>query len=309
MAINWYPGHMHKAQKEIKEALPQIDLIIEVMDARIPYSSENPMIQEIRGEKPVIKVLTKSDLADPELTQQWLTYLEQEQGVKALALTTEQPQLAKKIPELCRKLVPNRVSEGKQLRAMIMGIPNVGKSTLINTLTGKIIAKVGNEPAVTKSQQRIRLDDDIYLSDTPGMLWPKIHNEDSGYRLAVSGAVKDTAFEHEEIAFYAAEFLLEHYPERLRTRYELPELPTTEVEFMEALAKKRGCLRPGGRFDFHKASEILLNELRGGMLGRITLETPTMVEKEKQIVAELVAAKEAEKAEKLAGKKKTRRRR
>ena len=308
MAINWYPGHMHKAQKEIKEALPQIDLIIEVMDARIPYSSENPMIREIRGDKPVVKVLTKSDLADPELTQAWLAYLEKDQGVRALAITTEQPSIAKQIPDLCRQLVPNRMAQGKQLRTMIMGIPNVGKSTLINTLTGKVIAKVGNEPAVTKSQQRIRLDDDIFLSDTPGMLWPKIDNENSGYRLAVSGAVKDTAFEHEEIAMFAAEYLLSQYPNRVKERYNIDELPETDILLLEEIARRRGCLKGGGRIDYHKASELLLNDIRGGQLGRITLETPEMVDKEKVIVAVQVAERLAKKEAFEANKKKKKRR-
>ncbi len=194
MAINWFPGHMHKAQKEIKEILPQIDVVIEVCDARLPFSSENPMITEIRGDKPLIKILNKSDLADPKSTKVWLDYLESQHNVKAIALTTEQPSVAKNLVGLIRKLVPNKDEDGKQINAMIMGIPNVGKSTLLNTLVGKAKAKVGNEPAVTKGQQRIRLEEGLYLFDTPGMLWPKIANENSGYRLAVSGAVKDTAF-------------------------------------------------------------------------------------------------------------------
>ena len=153
MAINWFPGHMHKAQKEIKEILPQIDVVIEVCDARLPFSSENPMITEIRGDKPLIKILNKSDLADPNKTAIWLNYLESQHNVKAIALTTENASIAKTIPSLIKKLVPNKDEEGKQINAVIMGIPNVGKSTLINTLVGKAKAKVGNEPAVTKGQQ------------------------------------------------------------------------------------------------------------------------------------------------------------
>ena len=294
MAINWFPGHMHKAQKEIKEILPTIDVVIEVCDARIPFSSENPMITEIRGNKPLIKILNKSDLADPNLTKVWLEYLDAQHNVKAIALTTETPSIAKQIPQLIRKLVPNKDETGKQINAVIMGIPNVGKSTLLNTLVGKAKAKVGNEPAVTKGQQRIRLDDGLYLYDTPGMLWPKIVNENSGFRLAVTSAVKDTAFDHEEIACFAAEYLLEAYPERLKERYKLDELPATEVELIEALGRVRGCVKSGGHVDFHKASAILINEIRDKTLGEITFETPDMVEGEVVYFAEQEAKKIAE---------------
>ena len=187
--IQWYPGHMHKARKEIAEVMPQMDLIIEVLDARIPYSSSNPMISDLRGDTPCIKILNKSDLADPIVTAQWLEYLELEEGVKAYALTTQQPSEIKKIPQLIRALVPNKEGAHKVIKAMIMGIPNVGKSTTINILANRIIAKTGNEPAVTKQQQRIKLDDGIVLSDTPGMLWPKVQNPLSGYRLASTGAI------------------------------------------------------------------------------------------------------------------------
>ena len=294
MAINWFPGHMHKAQKEVREILPQIDVVIEVCDARLPFSSENPMITEIRGDKPLIKILNKSDLADADLTKRWLEYLDAQQHVKAIALTTESPSLAKQIPSLIRKLVPNKDETGKQINAVIMGIPNVGKSTLLNTLVGKAKAKVGNEPAVTKGQQRIRLEDGLYLYDTPGMLWPKIVNENSGYRLAITSAVKDTAFDHEEIACFAAEYLLEAYPERLEERYKINELPDREVELIEEIGRKRGCVRSGGHVDFHKASEILINEIRDKTLGGITFETPEMVEKEQVHFAELEARKVAE---------------
>jgi len=294
MAINWYPGHMHKAQKEIKEILPQIDIVIEVCDARLPFSSENPMITEIRGDKPLIKILNKSDLADAEVTQSWLTYLKSQQKVDAIALTTDNPAVAKSIPALIRKMLPNKDQQGKQINAMIMGIPNVGKSTLINTLVGKAKAKVGNEPAVTKGQQRIKLEEGLYLYDTPGMLWPKIINENSGYRLAVTSAVKDTAYDHDDIAFFAAQYLLEHYPERLIERYKLEPLPETEIEVIEAIGRLRGCVRSGGVVDFHKASAILINEIRDKTLGAISFETPALIEDETKYFIELEAEKVAE---------------
>ncbi|WP_354625561.1 ribosome biogenesis GTPase YlqF [Psychromonas sp. MME2] len=300
--INWFPGHMHKAHKEIKEVLPQVDIIIEVVDARIPYSSENPLISHIREKTPCIKVLNKSDLANPEITAQWITYLEQEQGIRALAITTNKPEQVHQITKLCEQMLPNRLGQDKQIRAMIMGIPNVGKSTIINILADRIIAKTGNEPAVTKVQQRIRLPSGIMLSDTPGFLWPNIENVNSGYRLAVTGAIKNTAVEYEDIAYYAAEYLLEHYPDRLQARYELDTLPKTDHELMEAIALRRGCLRAGGHFDIYKVSTILLNELRAGALGAISIETPDIAIIEKREVEKILL----EKAENELEKKKSR---
>ncbi|MCG6201237.1 ribosome biogenesis GTPase YlqF [Psychromonas antarctica] len=302
--IQWFPGHMHKAHKQIKEVLPQVDIIIEVVDARIPYSSENPLIAHIRENTPCIKVLNKSDLADPEITAKWIDYLEQEQGIKALAITTSKPDQVHQITKLCEQMLPNKLGQDKQIRAMIMGIPNVGKSTIINILADRIIAKTGNEPAVTKQQQRIRLPSGIMLSDTPGFLWPKIENANSGYRLAVTGAIKDTAIEYEDIAYYAAEYLLENYPDRLKARYELEALPSSEHELMEAIALRRGCLRAGGHFDIYKVSTILLNELRSGALGPLSIETPDMASVEKIVVAKLMA----EQAENKIEKKKSRKR-
>jgi ribosome biogenesis GTPase A len=307
MAINWFPGHMHKAQKEIKEILPQIDVVIEVCDARLPFSSENPMITEIRGDIPLIKILNKSDLADPAKTKLWLEYLESQKNVKAIALTTDNPSVAKTLPSLIRKLVPSKNETGKQINVVIMGIPNVGKSTLLNTLVGKAKAKVGNEPAVTKGQQRIRLDEGLYLYDTPGMLWPKIINENSGYRLAITSAVKDTAFDHEDIAAFAGEYLLANYPERLQERYQLKEVPETEVELLEEIGRRRGCVRSGGRIDLHKAAAILINEIRDKTLGEITFETPDMIEIETlyfiELEAKKVAAREAKKTARGRGRK------
>lgn len=307
MSINWFPGHMHKAQKEIKEILPQIDVVIEVCDARLPFSSENPMITEIRGDKPLIKILNKSDLADPQATQIWLDYLDAQHNVKAIALTTQNPAIAKTLPSIIKNLIPNKDETGKQINVVIMGIPNVGKSTLINTLVGKAKAKVGNEPAVTKGQQRIKLEEGLYLLDTPGMLWPKILNDNSGYRLAISGAIKDTAFEHDDIACFAAEYLLKNYPEQLVKRYQLKELPEQDVDLIEAIGKKRGCVKSGGIVDFHKASTILINEIRDKTLGPITFENPEMVEKEEAYFldqeAKKIAAREAKKTARGRGRK------
>lgn len=307
MAINWFPGHMHKAQKEIKEILPQIDVVIEVCDARLPFSSENPMITEIRGDKPLIKILNKSDLADPDSTKIWLDYLESQHNVKAIALTTDNPGVAKNLVNLIRKLVPNKDQEGKQINAMIMGIPNVGKSTLLNTLVGKAKAKVGNEPAVTKGQQRIRLEEGLYLFDTPGMLWPKIANENSGYRLAVSGAVKDTAFDHDDIAYFAADYLLKNYPQCLLERYKLSELPAVEEDLIDAIGRNRGCVKSGGRVDLHKASVILINEIRDKTLGPLSFELPDMIAAENAHFIELeqkrIAAREAKKIARGRGRK------
>ncbi|GAB3110580.1 ribosome biogenesis GTPase YlqF [Aestuariicella hydrocarbonica] len=294
MAIQWYPGHMHKAQKEIKEVLPQVDLLIEVLDARIPFSSENPAIASLRGDKPCIKVLSKTDLADPEVTATWQAYLEQEKGVKTLAITTEQPGKMKLLLDLCQKMLPEKAAGVKTIHTMIVGIPNVGKSTLINTLAGKTIAKTGNEPAVTKSQQRINLGSGIMLLDTPGILWPKVENPKSSYRLAVTGAIKDTAMEYDDVGFFAADYLIKHYPDRLKERFQLDSIPNTELEFLEMAAARRGALSAGGRVNLHKICEVLIYELRSGALGRISLETPEMIEQEKQEVAAAQAAKEAE---------------
>ncbi len=292
MAVNWFPGHMHKARKQIKEAMPQIDLVIEVMDARLPYSSENPLVSELRGERPCIKVLNKSDLADPNVTQAWQQFFEQEKGVKALTLTATQKGQSRKILDLAKKLFPDRNIALKPLRTMIMGIPNVGKSTLINSLAGKVIAKVGNEPAVTKQQQKINLGNGILLFDTPGFLWPRFEDQNSGYRLAVTGAIKNTAIEFEDIALYAAEYLLEAYPKALMERYKLKELPATDIELVETIGRKRGALRSGGRIDLHKASEVLLHDIRSGALGRISMENPALVAKQRA-EAEAKAAAEA----------------
>ena len=302
MLIQWYPGHMHKASKEIKETLHQVDLVIEILDARIPFSSQNPMLTSLRGDKPCIKILSKSDLADPEITQQWQTYLEQEQGVKTLAVTIEHPEKIRQLPDLCHKMLPAKAPSSRLINTLIVGIPNVGKSTLINILAGRMIAKTGNEPAITKMQQRIAIGNGIILLDTPGLLWPNVENKNSGYRLATTGAIKDTAINHEQIAFFAADYLLHHYPDYLKTRFQLEQLPETEQQIMDAIGKNRGCLRSGGRVDLDRVSKILLAELRAGMIGRISLETPAMMEQE---LIELAVIREEKEAKKKARKLKS----
>ena len=293
--IQWFPGHMNKARNEVKEIMPQMDVIIEVLDARIPYSSENPMVATLRGDKPVIKILNKADLADTDVTQAWMDYFECEDGVKALAFDDNKAADVHRIIELCKKLMPNKAESGRQIKAMILGIPNVGKSTLINTLAGRVVAKTGNEPAVTKSQQLIKLDGGIMLYDTPGMLWPKVENANSGYRLAATGGIRDTAFDFDDVAGYTAEYLLQAYPELLKERYKIEQLPKTDGEFFEIAGRNRGLLKKGGVVDIYRMSEILVNELRSGTIGRISLETPEMREAEEAVVAEQRIALEEKK--------------
>ena len=298
MQIQWYPGHMHKASKDIKFSLPDIDLLIEVLDARIPYSSQNPMLAKLRGDKPTIRVLTKTDLADADVTAQWQDYLEQEQAVKTLAVTTLQPEKIKLIFDLCARMLPEKTAANKVIRTMIVGIPNVGKSTIINILAGRIIAKTGNEPAVTKQQQRINLKNNIVLSDTPGVLWPNVENRNSGYRLAITAAVKDTAFQYDDIALFALEYLLKFYPVLLQQRYQLRELGEEPLAVLEAIGQRRGCLRAGRQVDLDKAAKLFLTELRAGVLGQISLETPDMLAAELLEVEQVRSEKAAKKAAK-----------
>lgn len=295
MSINWYPGHMYKATREMKEALPNIDIIIEVLDARIPYSSENPVIQQLRVGKPCIKLLNKQDLADPALTQSWLQYFEEEAGVKAMAISLQEPERIKSVLDLCRKLVPKKEEDAQPIYAMITGIPNVGKSTLINSMAGRMIAKTGNEPAITKGQQHINLHNGIILVDTPGILWPKVENEKSAYRLATSGAIKETAISYDDVAFFAADYLLANYSKLLQERYKIDVLPEKEIDFLEMIGRKKGCLVSGNRVDFDKVSRLFIGEFRDGTLGKITLESPAMAIDEKEQTRLLVELKAAEK--------------
>ncbi len=293
--IQWYPGHMHKASKEFKKILPQVDLVIEVLDARLPFSSQNPMLAKLRGDKPSINILNKSDLSDEPRLAIWQAKLEENKALKTLTTNLQNNSIAG-LNELCRQLIPKRLNRGSMIYAMIAGIPNVGKSTLINRLAGRMIAKTGNEAALTRLQQRIEISPDLTLIDTPGVLWPNIENEASGYRLAATGAIRDTALDLQEVAYFIAEFFIKHYPQAIQQRYQLDILPLNETELLEAIARLRGCIISGGRVDFEKVSRILISELRSGDLGPVCFETPEMIAEEMaqvEVIREQKAAKKA----------------
>lgn len=303
MAINWFPGHMNKARNEVKAIIPKVDLLIEVLDARIPYSSQNPMIGELRGKTPVVKLLAKSDLADPERTKAWIDWHEKHTGIKARAVTIENRTQIRSLPGTFYSMLPEKQGNMKSMTAMIAGVPNVGKSTLINILAGRKVAKTGNEPAVTKGQQRIVIGEGITLLDTPGMLWPKVENPNSGLRLAAVGSVKDTAMEYEDVAGFVAGYLIENYPQELADCYELKEQPAGVIEFLDDLGKRRGCLGRAGVVDYDRVSRIVVNELRQGKIGKISLETPAAIEIEVAKLTVQLAEKDVAKKAKKAKRK------
>jgi ribosome biogenesis GTPase A len=277
MSIQWYPGHMTKARRELAEAMPAQDVIIEVLDARLPASSANPVVTELRRDKPCLKVLSKSDLADPETTEAWIRHLESRGpgAVLAAALSTERPGDARaRVHELCKRLAPRPIVPGKPMRALIVGVPNVGKSTLINTLMNRIVAVVGDKPAVTKAQQQVVLKNGMVIWDSPGMMWPKIEDEAGALRLALAGSIPDTAIDYLNVATFGAELFLARYPDRLMARFKLAEVPASPDALIAEIGRRRGCLRSGGGIDLHKAAEILVNAFRSGGLGRISLEAP-----------------------------------
>ncbi len=269
---------MNTARREAAKRMEAIDVVIELLDARAPEVSSNPMITELRlqHKRPCLKVLNKADLADPVVTKDWLRLYNQKENVNAVALSCNKSVQAAKVPYLCQLLAPHRNSSHKPLRMLIMGIPNVGKSTFINQLLKRRIAKEGNEPAVTRKQQRHTLNDRMTLIDSPGLLWPKIEDPVVGYKLAAIHAIGANAVVDEEIAEFLASILLERYPILLTKRYqcEVGELDSNGV--FDVIGRKRGCLRKGkgGEIDREKAAKILLTEFRNGTLGRMSLETP-----------------------------------
>ena len=283
MAIQWFPGHMHLTRKAIGERVKDIDVVIEVLDARLPGSSANPLLAELTGHKPTLKVLNKQDMADPERTPLWLDWYNAQPGVRALPLDASDAAPARKLIDGCHQLSPNRGGMAKPMRVLICGVPNVGKSTLINTLSNKRQAKTGDEAGITKLEQRITLADDFYLWDTPGMLWPRITAPESGYNLAASGAVGRNAYDEELVALELLRRLQRQYAPLLEARYKLglPEGAVAEMhdeELLAAIGKKRGAMLGGGRVNVQKTAEIVLTDFRTAILGRITLELPTEFE-------------------------------
>jgi ribosome biogenesis GTPase A len=276
MSIQWFPGHMNAARREAAEQMENIDLVIEVLDARLPEASCNPLVDQMRKfrQRPCLKVLNKIDLADPVATAAWKAFYDAQDGVTAYPMTTKKPADVARIPELCQSLAPHRGVPTKPLRIMIMGIPNVGKSTLMNALLKKRVAKVGDEPAVTKTQQRLYLSKHVVLVDTPGMLWPKIELPSDGLMLAASHAIGANALIEEEVAVFLAEVLLERYPHLLTARYGFKTDGVDAIGVVENVAARRGFRVKGGDFDFEKAAHVLLHDYRSGALGRISLETP-----------------------------------
>ncbi|GGE42009.1 ribosome biogenesis GTPase A [Pullulanibacillus camelliae] len=282
MPIQWYPGHMAKAKREMIEKMKQIDVVIELVDARIPESSRNPLVDEIAGQKPRLVILNKSDLADSKRTEKWQNYYQQK-GFSTIAVNSQTgagtDKLAASVSQLTyerRKRLIDKGVNPRADRALILGIPNVGKSTLINRLANKKIAKIGDRPGITKTQQWIKVGNSLQLLDTPGILWPKFEDQIVGLRLAATGAIKDEVIDYEEIATYILRYLVQNYPDALISRYGLSgDLHALElVGLYDEIGKKRGCLMSGGLIDYDKTAEIIVRDFRSQKLGRVTLEVP-----------------------------------
>ncbi|WP_413301326.1 ribosome biogenesis GTPase YlqF [Bacillus sp. 1P10SD] len=280
MTIQWFPGHMAKARREVTEKLKLVDIIFELVDARIPYSSRNPMIDEIIQHKPRLVLLNKADMADPAATKEWISSFA-EKGIRALAINSQAGEGMKQIVQAANEILKEKFDRmrakgvrPRAIRAMIVGIPNAGKSTLINRLAKKNIAKTGNTPGVTKSQQWIKVGKELELLDTPGILWPKFEDQEVGMKLAITGAIKDTLLNLQDLTVYTLRFLERAYPERLQERYKLSEIPEDLVALFDHIGKLRGCLMGGGMVDYDKVAELVIREIRSEKFGRLTLERP-----------------------------------
>lgn len=286
MVIQWFPGHMAKAKRQAMEKIKLIDVVFELVDARIPYSSRNPMINEIVQQKPRILLLNKADMADNERTKEWVAYYKSQGVTEALAINSQSAQDVKQIIRVSKELMAEKrarlkakgVVKMRPIRALILGIPNVGKSTLINRLANKQIAKTGDRPGITTAQQWIKVGDELELLDTPGILWPKFDDQVVGYRLAATGAIKDTILNLQDIAVFTLRYLIKRYPEQLKNRYQLTEIPEDIVELFDEIGRKRGCVMSGGLIDYDKTAELVLRDLRTLKIGNITMEYPEDVE-------------------------------
>ena len=297
---------MNKAKKAIAERSKSVDMVIEMLDARMPASSENPLLAQLSKGKPKLKILNKQDLADPERTKIWLEHYNSRPDTRAIALDSSETGAHGKITQACRAMIPHRQGIDKPLRVLICGIPNVGKSTLINGMTGRKSAKTGNEPGITKAEQRLLLADDFWLYDTPGMLWPKIIVEQSGYNLAAGGAVGRNALDEETVALELLDYLRRHYLPLLQERYGADKTESShwrDDQGLEWIAKKRGALLSGGRTNHQKAAENTLTDFRDGHFGRITLETPRQWEQWLKTARQNEAAQKAERERRKAERK------
>lgn len=277
---------MAKARREVTEKLKLVDIIFELVDARIPASSRNPMIDEIIQHKPRLILLNKADMADPVKTNQWLDYYKS-QGKTAIAINSQAGNGLHQITTTSKMLLKEKYdrmeSRGikpRAIRAMIVGIPNVGKSTLINRLARKNIAKTGNTPGVTKAQQWIKFGKELELLDTPGILWPKFEDQEVGLRLALTGAIKDTILNLHEVSLYGLRFLEKEYPDRLKSRYNLDVIPQETLELFDAVGKFRGCIASGGYIDYDKTAELVVREIRSEKMGPLTFELPPKEDQE-----------------------------
>ncbi|WP_318504725.1 ribosome biogenesis GTPase YlqF [Bacillus sp. T3] len=288
MTIQWFPEHMAKARREVTEKLKLVDIIFELVDARIPYSSRNPMIDEIIQHKPRLVLLNKADMADKEITNQWIHYFK-ENGIEALAINSQAGIGMKEIVVAAKKILSEKFDrmrakgiKPRAIRAMIVGIPNAGKSTLINRLAKKNIAKTGNTPGVTKAQQWIKVGRELELLDTPGILWPKFEDQEVGLKLAVTGAIKDTLLNMHDISEFALRYMEKTYPDRLRDRFKLETVPEDTIELFNTIGKARGCLVGGGEVDYDKVAELVIREIRLEKLGHLSFEKPSdlLVEEE-----------------------------
>ncbi len=288
MNINWYPGHMKKTRALLKEQLKLIDVVFELLDARIPFSSRNPDIDEIIGQKPKVVVLNKVDLADDSVTAKWIDYF-REKGITAIPLNTitgaglrqVMAEGEKAVKEKMEALI-NKGRKPRAVRIMMVGIPNVGKSSIINRLAGKKSAQTGDRPGVTKGKQWIRLKGNMELLDTPGILWPKFEDQQVAMHLAFTGAIKDEIMDVETLALKLISHLNQCHREKLKNRYNLKDEGATPLEVMEEMAKNRGCIIRGGEVDYTRIANVVLDEFRGGKIGKITLEAPGDLTKEQE---------------------------
>ena len=280
--IQWYPGHMAKARREMTEAVKLIDVVVELVDARIPLASRNPVLNEIIGNKPRIIVLNKSDLADKPSTKKWIDFFK-EKNIVAVAVDSSHGYGIKDVIDEINNLMKEKIEKneksgrvGISIKTMIVGIPNVGKSTFINKIAGKQTTAVGNKPGVTRKNQWVRLNDRIQLLDTPGVLWPKLDTEEIARHLAYIGTIKDEILDVEELALHLIEGLMKKNKKELFERYKISDDFTYDMtyEIMDEIGRKRGCLIRGGEIDYTKVANIVLDEFRRGVIGTITLEEP-----------------------------------